>query len=99
MNPVHVQGMTRSATRTSSAVCVFAGLLLAGSAACNIIQPPLPNAIDGVTLATIRTIQQDAQLTPDDRVAMVEELLGLDDSPQSARIAMFLLSLNLTSDG
>lgn len=61
----------------------------------NRLDPLLPDAAAGLTLADIRAIQQNTALTLDERREAIREAIDAPDDEDGDRLVNFLLNLNV----
>jgi hypothetical protein len=73
------------------------GLITAGTAGCGFdrLEPTLPDAVAGFTLADLEDIQDDERLTDDEKRELIREAVGAPDDESGDRLVEFLLDLNV----
>lgn len=72
-------------------------VLFAAAAGCGFerLQPTLPDAVAGFTLADLEDIQDDERLTDDEKREAIREAVGAPDTEEGDRLVEFLLDLNV----
>jgi hypothetical protein len=59
------------------------------------LQPALPAAIPGFTLAKLKDIQDDERLTDDEKREQIRQATGAPNSDSGDRLVDFLLNMNV----
>jgi hypothetical protein len=74
----------------------LAVIALAGPA-CSLrtFDPTLTATIDGLTLESLKEIQDDQTLTDDEKRIKIREAIGAPDTVETDRLVDFLLGLNI----
>ena len=57
--------------------------------------PPLTSTIAGLDLTSLKAIQEDERLTPDEKREQVRTAIGAPNTPEGDRLVNFLLDLNI----
>ncbi len=77
--------------------CFGFGLILTMQAGCGVspLAPALPDLVEGLTLAELEDIQNDARLTDDERRQAIRDAIGAPETDAGDRLVEFLLNLNV----
>lgn len=81
--------------RASIASLLFAFVIAATGCGFERLQPTLPDAVAGFTLADLEDIQNDERLTDDEKRAAIRAAIDAPDTPEGDRLVEFLLDLNV----
>lgn len=86
----------RSPLRMSIAACLLTlGLTLSGGCGFNALDPTLPDAVAGFSLADLKAIQDDERLTDDEKQEQIREAVGAPDDADGDRLVDFLFNFDV----
>ena len=73
------------------------GLIVTMQAGCGVslLEPPLPDLVEGLTLSELEAIQDDPRLTDDEKRQAIRDAIGAPETDAGDRLVEFLLNLNV----
>jgi hypothetical protein len=72
------------------------GLTLSGGCGLNALQPTLPDAVVGFSLADLKAIQDDERLTDDEKKEQIRQAVGAPDDADGDRLVEFLFGFTVS---